>query len=265
MKKFILSLRFQHQLIWLWTFAKFAECQSPECDAKIRIVESVDERIDGAIHPAQPSQHAHSRFANWFAWQKRNQQIINEERQPTRNEASHDHAQRLGCFRFSLRGWNSHRHTFTITSQSIRHTLLTMHSIGLVHRMEMATHIRIGHRCLTGTEMVGLVELLYSGEFVVGDSWTGADGRCGFGDLNEFVQRFVMGFGFFDGLLMMAEDLLLGSHGVLSLWAVVATFIVGSVCVEFDFVVNRSLGCLKISLYQAVQEFKKYKNFKTND
>lgn len=98
------SLRFQHQSVCRLTLAYFSECQTPKCNAKVRIVERIDERIDGTVHPAQPSQHAHFRLANRLPRQKWYQQIAHEEWQPTRDEATHDHAQRLGCFRFTFRG-----------------------------------------------------------------------------------------------------------------------------------------------------------------
>lgn len=238
-------------------FAQFAKCQAPEGDTKIRIIKCIDERIDGTVYPAEPRQHVHCRFADRVARQKRYQQVVHEERHPARDEATDDHAQRLGRFRLAFRRRYAHRHPFAVAAQTGGgggDVLLAMHSIGLVHRMEMTVRrvvmpvqIRFGQRRLAGA-IVNRFELLNGGELVVGDSGAGADGRRGLGDLDEFVQRFVMRFGTFDRLL--AEDLLLRPHRVLALWAVMmGAVIVGRVCVEINVIVDGGpLGNLRAEI-----------------
>lgn len=93
---------------------ELAKRQTPEGKPKVGIIKRINERIDGTVQPAQPRQRRHGVFAEQLVWQKRYQQIVNEERQPARDETADHGAQRFRCFRFALRRRDADRHAFRI-------------------------------------------------------------------------------------------------------------------------------------------------------
>lgn len=245
------------------TLAQSPERQPPECDTKIRIVERIDERIDRTVYPAEPRQHGRRRLADGRAWQKRYQQIVDEERKPTDDESADDHAQRLGRLRFALRRRNADGHAFAVRSEAAGDARLTRrrHSLNFggaaaVRQMMMlvvAAQTRLGQRRLGRTKVDGLIVelmvLVHRGELVVGDCGAGADGRRRLGDLDEFVER-VMRLGTLDRLLLVvvvvAEDLVvLAAHRVLARRRLLAALVVHGNGVQVDVVVVGALGCLK--------------------
>jgi len=59
--------------------------EPPEGSAEVRIVEGVDERVDGAVDPANPGEAEHEVLEDGGSRQEGYQQIIDEEGQPASN------------------------------------------------------------------------------------------------------------------------------------------------------------------------------------
>lgn len=79
-----------------------AECESPKGCPKVHAVESIDERIHGAVDPAEPGQAIGHIATDQVLRQERYDQVVEEEGQPAHNEAADDDAQRLRRFALSF-------------------------------------------------------------------------------------------------------------------------------------------------------------------
>lgn len=107
----------EHQ--WVFVFAAFAECEAPEGDSEVGVVERVDEGVDGAVGPPEPGEERHQVLVGRLGRQERLQQVVDEERQPARNEAADDHAERLRRLRLPLHRRNADRHPLAVVVDPI--------------------------------------------------------------------------------------------------------------------------------------------------
>lgn len=77
------------------TLAEPSTGQSPEGGPEVHRVQGVDERVHGAVEPAQPSQQPTDPLIYGVLGQERRHQVGNEEGQPAEDEATHDYRQGL--------------------------------------------------------------------------------------------------------------------------------------------------------------------------
>lgn len=82
--------------------AEAAQRQAPEGRPKVHTVERIDERIHGAVEPAQPRQAIGHIAADVALRQKRCDQVVDEKGQPAHDETADDDAERLGGLALAL-------------------------------------------------------------------------------------------------------------------------------------------------------------------